>query len=588
LALRVPDLPGSPRASLKLPRWTDRAADARSRPPADLVHDITGRVPPLNLLLFALQHLSIQLVYLLLPLALAQALSLDTAETVGLLSLTLLCMAGTAILHTLPRGPVGSGYALSCIPAPVALGAYLVAAEAGIGPAGAGPAILAAAALGLVVVLLLPGLLRRLPIEVAGVVSFTLGVSLLPLAADLGFGPAAERNAVPLLFGVLAVVVAGSVARWPLSPFALLIGAALGTGVALAVTPPDERALAGVAAQPLLALPRPAVPELGAFDPALVPAFLVAAIGMLPGVLGNALALQRTGNADWMKPDPAPLQRSFVAVMLGMGLSGGLGGMAATTSAGGVGLSIATRVLARSVVWANAAILVALACSPWLLAQILLLPGPVSAALLLYIACVMIASGTGQIASRVLDRRRTCTVGLGLCAAFLALLAPEGLEAILPPALGGPVTLGFLVAAAVHFLTLPLVRQRQRATVALGAAGHRGIERFVSEAAGAFGLRRTTADAALHAALEIAEVLAARGVREVEIEMREADTRLALLLRHAGPPLPRPARSPSAGDLAAGVEAGEAFAMWLAARTAESCAIRREGAGAAVELVFSE
>ena len=35
------------------------------------------------------------------------------------------------------------------------------------------------------------------------------------------------------------------------------------------------------------------------------------------GDWGNALVLQREGNALWVKPDPGPLQRSLVAAMLG-------------------------------------------------------------------------------------------------------------------------------------------------------------------------------------------------------------------------------------------------------------------------------
>lgn len=580
--------PAAAARRLALPGWADRRRDHRVRPPADIALDVADPVPPLEALGFALQHLSIQAVYLLLPLMLARALALGPGETVALLSLTLVGMAVNAALHLLPRGPVGSGYALSCIPSPVSLGAHLTAAGMGLGMAQAGPAILAAALIGLGLVLLMPGLLRLMPVEVAGVVSFSLGVSLLPRVAELGLGTMEGSGEELFLLAVLGLIVFLSVLRWRLSPFALLMGGVAGTGFGLLIWPPAPAVLAEVAAQPLLALPIPRWPDFAAFEWRLVLPFLIAGLCLLPGVLGNALVLQREGNALWVKPDPGPLQRSLVAAMLGMAATATLGAMTATTSSGGVGLAVATRVLARAVIWLNCALLLLLACSPWLLAQMLLLPAPVAAALLLHITCFILASGAQQIASRVLDRRRTACVGLGLAAAFLALLAPERLATVLPDALLGSVTLGFLVAMGVHLLTLPLVRRRERVEIPVDAEANRAIERFVERSAGGFGLRRATADSVAHAAIEVAEILAARGVARLEMEMRHADGRLLLLLRHPGQRLPLPSRMPRAEDLTGGEAAREGFAMWLAAREADRCAVRSQGGDSVLELVFSE
>ncbi|WP_207537733.1 solute carrier family 23 protein [Sabulicella rubraurantiaca] len=586
----MPDSTPQPVAAsrLALPGWADRRRDHRTRPPADIALDVADPVPPGAALGFALQHLAVQAVYLLLPLVLARALALGPGETVALLSLTLVGMAVNAALHLLPRGPVGSGYALSCIPSPVSLGAHLTAAGMGLGMAQAGPAILVAALIGLGLVLLLPGLLRLMPVEVAGVVSFSLGVSLLPRVAELGLGTDEGMAEEGFLLAALGLIVLLSVLRWRLAPFALLLGGGVGTVLGLLIWPPDQAALAEVAAQPFLALPVPRWPDFTAFDWGLVLPFLVAGLCLIPGVLGNALVLQREGNAHWVKPDPGPLQRSLVAAMLGMAATATLGAMTATTSSGGVGLAVATRVLARAVIWLNCVLLLLLACSPWLLAQMLLLPAPVAAALLLHITCFILASGAQQIASRVLDRRRTACVGLGLAAALLALLAPDRLATVLPEALLGPVTLGFLASMGVHLLTLPLVRQRERISIALDAEANREIERFVERASGGFGLRRTTADAAAHATIEVAEILAVRGVARIEAEMRHADGRLVLLVRYRGAKLPLPARTPRVEDLIGGAAAQEGFAMWLAAREADTCSVRTHGEDAVLELVFSE
>lgn len=573
-----------------LPNWADRRRDHRTRTPADLASAAGDQVPVPLALGLAFQHLAIQAVYLLLPLALARALNLDAADTVRLLSLTLVTMAATTFLHAATRGSVGSGYPLTAIPAPVALPTYLAAGAAGIAPAAAGPAIILAGLAALLLVLALPGFLRRLPVEVAGVVSFSLGTSLLPVAAGLGLHSPAQPLASGFVVGVLGLIILANVLNWRFAAFGLLIGSAVGVVLALPIWPPEPELLEQIDAQPRFMLPMPALLDgMSSVEIDLVPAFLVVSIGMLPGVLANVLTLQRLGNADWLKPDPGPLQRSFVATMLGMVAAGGLGGMASTTSAGGVGLTVATRQMARRIVWVNAALLLALACSPWLLGHLLLLPGPVASAMLLFIACFMLGAGVQQIAGRVLDRRRTCVVGLGLSATFLALLAPGPLGDLLPDALQGPVTLGFLVSLATHLLTLPLVTKRRADTLALDAGMTRAVERFVTGGAGAFGLRRATAEAVGHAAIEVAEILAARGVEKIEADMRVADNRVRLVIRHEGPALPRPSRDPRAQDLAGEDASREAFAMWLAAREADACIPRALGpAGAQVELEFSE
>jgi len=569
------------------PAWADRARDRRTRRPPELLYDVADRPGPGVLLGLAMQILAVQAVYLLVPLVLAQAMGLDGPATANLLAVTLLAMAAAGVLHTLPRGPVGSGYAITAIPTPVALGAHLAAAGMGVGMAQAGLPILAAALLLLAVVVAFPRLPRLIPVEIAGVVSMALGLSLLPSVVRLGMPavPTADEILLPL---VLGLIIVASLLRWVLAPFALLLGGVGGVAAGLLVWPPAPEATALAAGLPWLALPAPAWPDPAGAAWHLLPAFVVVALCLLPSTVGSALLLQKEGDAGWVKPDPAPVQRAMVAASLGMGVTGLIGGMVANVSSGGVGLVVATRILARSVVWANAGILLALACSPFLLAQLLLLPGPVAAAMLLYIACFMVAAGAQQVASRVLDKRRTVAVGLGLLSAMLAMLAPDSLRAVLPDALVAPVTLGFVVAMGVHLLTLPLVHRKERLDLPLDAGANRALEGFVERAGGAFGLRRATTDAISHAVIEVAEVLAARDAPSLSIAMAEADGRVNLVLRHPGPPLPPPARTPKAEDVEAAMAAQEAFAMWLAARQADRCMVRADGAQAVVEMEFSE
>lgn len=248
-------VPRGPRWSL--PGWADRARDRRTRRPPELLHGVAEAPAPGVLAGLAVQILCVQAVYLLVPLVLAQAAGMDARGTANLLALTLVAMAVAGLLHSLPRGPIGSGYAISAVPTPVALGAHLAAAGMGLGMAQAGLPILSAALLVLALVLAMPRLPQLIPVEIAGVVTMTLGISLLPSVVRLGL-PAAPMAQEALLPLVLGAITAASLLRWRLAPYALLLGGAAGVGVALLLWPPDAAAVGVALGLPGFALPSPA------------------------------------------------------------------------------------------------------------------------------------------------------------------------------------------------------------------------------------------------------------------------------------------------------------------------------------------
>lgn len=139
------------------------------------------------------------------------------------------------------------------------------------------------------VVALLSRLIHRmrplLPAELAGLVVFMVGLSVMTLAErqflghEVPVGERAGHRAVAIL--TLAAIVVASVwgGRW-LRLFCTLVGIAAGYGASVAGGRIGAEALAGVVAAPLLA-----VPEVGgfglAFDAELAPPFLVAALAAL-------------------------------------------------------------------------------------------------------------------------------------------------------------------------------------------------------------------------------------------------------------------------------------------------------------------
>ncbi|MDQ1079359.1 solute carrier family 23 protein [Pseudoroseomonas cervicalis] len=565
----------------------DRRRDKKLERPPDVVHALEDLPPAADTAALALQQLAIQSIYFLLPGLVALAYGADAREATRFLCLSILALGLAGLLQAARRGPLGSGYALPFIPSPVFVAVYLLAAQqASLAQASALVAVAGLA--GMLLVLALPRLSRLVPTEVAGVVVFLIGVSLLPRALSAAFaggaaeagaaGPALPGLAGAVALGALALMMLVALSRTRLARFGALLGALAGLVVSLALGLVPQGAAATLAALPWFALPAPGLPDARDFDWALMPAFLAAACASIASWLGDLVAFQRAADGDWKRPDEPPLRRGVLAGFGAITLAGLFGGMAPGTSSACVGLAIASRSLARIVAVAGAVALLLLSCSPKLVGLFVLVPDPVKAALLLYVCCFMMAAGCQLVTARMLDARRTFVAGLGLCAGLGVVIAPE-FAAHLPRALQSPVTAGALVGFALNLLTLPFVVRQARFELALDARLAQQVEDRAAALGGAWGARRSTMDRMAHALLELAELLAARGETRLAVEAVFREDRVGLLLRHGGRALPPPSLRPEAADLDGPPEAQEAFALWLATRQASAFQQRSLPAG---------
>jgi xanthine permease XanP len=561
-----------------------RKRDRKRIRTADIVYDLDDRPPPSQSVLLAFQSVALQSVYFVVPAVAATAFGMDGPRTVDFLCVSILAIAIGGLLQGLTRGPLGSGYAIPYISGPVFLGAYLLAAQSGSIEA-AGGMVVAAALVGTALTLLLRRLSAVLPTEVAGVVVFLIGVSLLPRTFDLaargGIDPSMQRMAVLVALGSLAVMIVVALTRTPMARFAVLIGAAAGCVTAISLglgTPNAEATLAG---SPWFALPTPSLPNPSAFDMALLPAFLLALVAFMASGIGDTLAFQRAADGGWTKPDDGPVRRGLLAGMASMALAGLLGGMVPASSSACIGLSIATRAMARRIVMVGAGLLVLLACCPKLVALFTLIPSAVKAAMLAYVCCFMIASGAQLITMRMLDARRTFTVGAGLFCGLGVLIAPELFAQWLPRALTAPVTAGALAALILHILTQPFVIRSAAFRVRPGAGMQQQILDQCAALGGAWGTKRDTMDRVGHCLLEMSEVLADRGTPDVNVSARFADDQVEVTLGWQGEPLPQPSARPDVDDLMGPMAAQEAFAIWLATR--QAIGVRQRSAGARQE-----
>lgn len=285
---------------------------------------------------------------------------------VGLSPSVALFGAGVATLlfHLLTRGQVpiflGSSFAFI---APTAL----VVKE--MGPAAAGGGLIAAGLMylvfsGLVKVFGTERLLRVFPPVVTGPVIIVIGLGLSSVAVDQ-----AKTNWWLALVTLLAAVVASVFGRGLFRMIPILIGVVTGYLAALFMGQIDAKALADIAAAPLLGLPDFHAPVL---DWRAVAVIAPVAVVTFIEHIGDVVVNGRVVGKNFL--ESPGLSRTLLADGLANMSSAVLGGPAATTYAENTGVLALTRVYDPRVLQIGAVFAILFGCSPKLAAVLKSLP----------------------------------------------------------------------------------------------------------------------------------------------------------------------------------------------------------------------
>ncbi len=578
-----------------LEAFLGRAHDRRTVRPAGLLSAMDDRVPWPTACGLALQHFAIQSIYLVLPVLMASILSRDPADATRFLCLALLAAALWQVLQLLTRGPVGSGYPIPGTNTAATAGGYLLVAAAGAqGEAAFGTAGALVALTGLAMVLL-TFVMRRvrvfLPNEVAGVVVMLIGVGLLAFGSQRlglqGAGAAPDPRQLGAFLASLAVMAAVALSRTRAVPFAVLIGAAMGIPLALALGIGVPNAAAVLAERPWIAIPTPWAPRFAEVTLAPLVAFLVSIVALKATALGSLVVVQRAADAGWTLPDPRPIRRGLLANGIATMAAGLAGAMCPSPATAAVGLSVATGTLARRIAWLGAGLLVLAALCPKFVALFVLMPHAVQAAMLFYVSGFLMAQGCQLVTARLLDARRITVVAFGLGAGLMEAMAPQTFQAWVP-ALASPVSFGALVAFLVNLLTLPLMRQRAELGLALDAGAAGSARDWYGRLAGGWGIRARTEEIGQGALAEFVQLLRGRGAETLALTAIRGEDRVELRLAWAGPALPPPRARPHFADLEEGGDAMEGVMVWLATRQAQSFTQRATATGTEAMLILED
>lgn len=550
-----------------------------TRPPG-IVYWLDDAPPPLSALGLALQHLAIQSVYFVVPAVIASSLSPDPNDATRFLCLSILAAALWQVLMLLTRGPVGSGYPIPGTQAAGLVAAYALTGAAGLGFGAAGAMLVIAGLVCVALTFLMERVRVVLPNEVTGVVVLLIGMALVVVGTQrLGLQPGGtlpDASAVAVVFASLVVMVGVALSRTRAAPFAVLIGAVLGVPLALAVGhgAPDTAAL--VAGSPWFAPPEPWAPRFEQIELAPMLAFLITVIALKAASVGSLAVMQRASDANWSRPDAPPIRRGLLANGLGMVAAGTIGGACPAPATAAVGLSIATGTLARRIVAVGAVLLVVVALCPKLVMLFVLVPEPIKAAMMFYVAGFIMTQGCQLVTARLLDTRRTLIVAFGLSAGTAVAVAPQAFVNAIP-ALASPLAVGAVMAFMINLLTLPLVSRRVTLELPLQADASQRVTEWCATVAASWALKAQTARAAQQSIGELVELLMQRGTTAVALVARLAEDRIEVTLSWAGAALPEPPDIAHPEDLMGPDDVRERFSVWLATRQAQSFRQRETG-----------
>ncbi|MBS0560693.1 MAG: hypothetical protein JSR21_11630 [Proteobacteria bacterium] len=578
-------------AAAALRGYFARSADRRARVPSTLAYGLDARPPALTTLFLALQHVAIQSVYFVLPVAIAGAITNDPAEITHFLSLSILSVVIWQVIQLLTRGPLGAGYPIPATHTAALLSAYLLTAQSGGGFGRVG-ALVFLTGIGLGVLTFVMHRLRALlPNEVAGVVVMLIGIALIGVGTQqFGMQPGhapPTLDSTLVLFASLVAMAGASLSRTRAAPFAVLIGALVGVALAMALHQGLPDAAAVLAARPWFWLPRPVPPDFAGISPSLVLAYVLPLIALQATAAGSLVMAQRAVDADWTRPDAPPIRRGLLGNAVAVALAGLFGAGATGPAMAAVGLSVATGTMARRIVWVGAALLVLIAFCPKFVALFVLTPAPVKAAMLFYVSGFIMAQGANLATVRLLDTRRTLIIASGLTAGVAVAIAPQILLQNLP-AFASPLSLGAVVAFLVNLVTLPLVGQRAVLTLPLDRDAGRAAGKWFDRTAAAWGLKPQTAQSVGNALGELAHLLTERGTPSVTLTARSSEDRVEVALAWQGAPLPERTGAVSHEALLGTAEDMEKFILWMATREAYDFTQRATAEGCEARLVFED
>jgi xanthine permease XanP len=566
------------------------------RKPDNIIHGTEDRPPVVTLLPLAVQHMLVLSIFLVAPVIVAKTAHLPNRQAGDFISLTMIALAISTVLQVRRWGPIGCG--LLAIPTSSSnwVPGCVIAVHEGGWPMVEALLFVAAG-----FEMLLSPFLRRLrgllPTELSGLVVLVTGLGVAQTGMNNIVAGITAGNGVAWLPSLLVstitlgVMVGLSVwGRGPVRTLAAGLGLVCGYVASLASGLADSASLNELAHVPLLRVPS-VVPALPSIEASVLPAALITGLAVTLNTIGALTAAQKLNDADWNRQDLPGLSRGVLADGLGTMISAFIGGGGVSASGVSVSLAANARTTSRTLGYAVAAAFLVLSMVPGFALAVLSIPPPVLGSVLVFLSCALVISGMSIMSSRLLDTRKTFTLGIAFAFAVASSALVQAGD-ILPYWMSPVITSPLLASALVAILLNPVlrlgIRQQVELAIPQGGLPHDEIARFITRAGAAWGARRDVIDRAQGViaecldALADAELAAGEGHLILGFNELHLDARITW----SGAPLVLSASPPSKQELLTDDTAAARMAGFLIARLASRVTSRVVNGLAELHLVF--
>ncbi|MBK8638369.1 MAG: hypothetical protein IPN92_08800 [Chromatiaceae bacterium] len=557
--------------------------------------------PPASLILIvALQQVAFLGAIMTLPVVLARQAGLDMAGAAGLVALTMMGAGIGVILQALNRGGIGVGLFSPLHTSSVAFPASLAAVQMG----GLGLAfgmMLVAAGVQMALARVLPRLRALFPVEIAGLIVLILGLGLglVGLRNFLAIDTPHTGDPRILQVGLLTlstIILFNIWGKGRLRAFSVFTGLVVGQALALWLGLVDTERLAVISQVPLFGVPP--IGQFGwAFDWTLVPEFLLVGLALSFNCFGVLTIAQRANDAGWKRPDMAGIGRGLMAEGLTNAACSLINGVAQTASGGALGLALATGVTSRIVGFALGGVFIALAFFPPVASLWTLLAPPVIGAVLMFVASFIILGGIKIITSRLLDPRKTLTLGLALIAAIghdTVLVNTSQSVGIIDTSLSSMVALAVIVAIGLNALFRLGVHQFVAHSVPLDAQWPTTVNKYLWHLGHQWGARPEVVMRLDHATHELLDAVYAHGLLadgddpHVELVARFDEYQCQIRVTYAGRPLRLAHEPPDPERLMDDPDALAELAGFLIRRQADGLKVDEQNGQCTVTMRFDD
>jgi xanthine permease XanP len=486
--------------------------------PSNLIYSVEEEPPTLVCLISGLQHLAILAPNLILAILVMRASGGTVEAVAGIVSLSMVAYGIGAILLSMNHRWIGSGYLILY----TFTNAYYPVNIAAV-KLGGMPLLFGMTLFGGAVEMLFAPLLQRLrpffPTEISGICVLLIGVvlGLLGLRQLLGIDEIAEHGGassgpeLALGVGTLAVMVGLNVwSKGSLRMYCAVIGILVGMAVAAGMGSIDGAAFSAAISAGMLALPKWSG-RLPQFRLDLVIPFAITALACSLRAMGDITKAQRINDRDWVRPDMTSIRNGMIADGLSTMVSALLGSVGGNTFSASIGLSSATGVTSRRISQWAGAILIAMSMFPIAAAAMVSIPRPVVGAALLFNSAFILISGIQIIASRLLDARKTFTVGLALVLSLSRDVFP-GFYRTVPDMFQSFVVSGFIIGVTAALLLNAIFRIGVRSRVSMvlmsGTDTYGAIREFLEQQGARWGARRDVMERAIFGTAQAVESVA--------------------------------------------------------------------------------